>query len=272
MTAVSMSMSQLGQQANITSGSENLKKAADAIPNYNVWTALAKASLKATAEYFNSATKRRELEAQSSSLMYQAQSALMNSQIVESKLSLIPAMKELNKIAIETNNSNVLNAQNDVYNQYRMGEYQAMEQGLRDAQIIHGQRAQTASSGVLMSSASKAELDQSNVMAAEINQHIIQENTNSAARRAQANVTNLQNQSIELLSQSMQLIGQEADLKMQQANFMAQAAILEGDSKASNIMAKSIQSFMNAGYAFGLEMMNYGMNKAGGMGGAGGGA
>ena len=163
-------------------------------------------------------------------------------------------MKELNKIAIETNNSNVLNAQNDVYNQYRMGEYQAMEQGLRDAQIIHGQRAQTASSGVLMTSASKAELDQSNVMAAEINQHIIQENTNSAVRRAQANVTNLQNQSIELLSQSMQLIGQEADLKMQQANFMAQAAILEGDSQASNIMAKSIKPFLNAGYEFGLSM------------------
>ena len=87
-----------------------------------------------------------------------------------------------------------------------------------------------------------------------INQHIIQENTNSAARRAQANVTNLQNQSIELLSQSMQLIGQEADLKMQQANFMAQSAILEGDSKASNIMAKSIKPFLNAGYEGGLSM------------------
>jgi len=37
-----------------------------------------------------------------------------------------------------------------------------------------------------------------------------------------------------------------------------------------NIMAKSIQPFMNAGYAFGLEMMNFGMNKAGGMGGMGG--
>ena len=263
--AVSTSVSQVSTNA---SGANGLKRASDSIPNMNVWTALAKASINATSEYFNSMSKRRELEAQSNSLMYQAQSALMNSQIVESKLSLIPAMKELNKIAIETNNSNVLNAQNDVYNQYRMGEYQAMEQGLRDAQIIHGQRAQTASSGVLMSSASKAELDQSNVMAAEINQHIIQENTNSAARRAQANVTNLQNQSIELLSQSMQLIGQEADLKMQQANFMAQAAILEGDSKASNIMAKSIKPFLNAGYEFGLTMAQWGsQNYMGSIGG-----
>ena len=249
--AVSISTSQTSTNA---TGPDGLRRASNSIPNMNVWTALAKASINATAEYFNSMSKRRELEAQSNSLMYQAQTALMNSQIVESKLSLIPAMKELNKIAIETNNSNVLNAQNDVYNQYRMGEYQAMEQGLRDAQIIHGQRAQTASSGVLMTSASKAELDQSNVMASEINQHIIQENTNSAVRRAQANVTNLQNQSIELLSQSMQLIGQEADLKMQQANFMAQAAILEGDSQASNIMAKSIKPFLNAGYEFGLSM------------------
>lgn len=249
--AVSISTSQTSTNA---TGHDGLRRASNSIPNMNVWTALAKASINATAEYFNSMSKRRELEAQSNSLMYQAQTALMNSQIVESKLSLIPAMKELNKIAIETNNSNVLNAQNDVYNQYRMGEYQAMEQGLRDAQIIHGQRAQTASSGVLMTSASKAELDQSNVMASEINQHIIQENTNSAVRRAQANVTNLQNQSIELLSQSMQLIGQEADLKMQQANFMAQAAILEGDSQASNIMAKSIKPFLNAGYEFGLSM------------------
>ena len=249
--AVSISTSQTSTNA---TGPDGLRRASNSIPNMNVWTALAKASINATAEYFNSMSKRRELEAQSNSLMYQAQTALMNSQIVESKLSLIPAMKELNKIAIETNNSNVLNAQNDVYNQYRMGEYHAMEQGLRDAQIIHGQRAQTASSGVLMTSASKAELDQSNVMASEINQHIIQENTNSAVRRAQANVTNLQNQSIELLSQSMQLIGQEADLKMQQANFMAQAAILEGDSQASNIMAKSIKPFLNAGYEFGLSM------------------
>lgn len=249
--AVSTSVSKVSTNA---SGANGLKRASDSIPNMNVWTALAKASINATAEYFNSMSKRRELEALSNSLMFQAQTALMNSQIVESKLSLVPAMKELNKIAIETSKSNVMSAQNDVYNQYRMGEYQAMQQGLHDAQIIHAQRAQTASSGVLMTSASKAELDQSNVMGAQINQHIIQENTNSAVRQAQANVTSLQNQSIELLSQSMQLIGQEADLKMQQANFMAQAAILEGDSQASNIMAKSIKPFLNAGYEFGLSM------------------
>ena len=263
--AVSTSVSKVSTNA---SGANGLKKASDSIPNMNVWTALAKASINATAEYFNSMSKRRELEALSNSLMYQAQTALMNSQIVESKLSLVPAMKELNKIAIETNNSNVLNAQNDVYNQYRMGEYQAMQQGLHDAQIIHAQRAQTASSGVLMTSASKAELDQSNVMGAQMNQHIIQENTNSAVRQAQANVTSLQNQSIELLSQSMQLIGQEADLKMQQANFMAQAAMLEGDSKASNIMAKSIKPFMNAGFEFGLPMAQWGsQNYMGSIGG-----
>ena len=116
--AVSISTSQTSTKA---TGPDGLRKASNSIPNMNVWTALAKASINATAEYFNSMSKRRELEAQSNSLMYQAQTALMNSQIVESKLSLIPAMKELNKIAIETNNSNVLNAQNDVYNQYRMG-------------------------------------------------------------------------------------------------------------------------------------------------------
>ena len=184
--AVSTSVSKVSTNA---SGANGLKRASDSIPNMNVWTALAKASINATAEYFNSMSKRRELEALSNSLMYQAQ---------------------------------------------------------------------TASSGVLMTSASKAELDQSNVMGAQMHQHIIQENTNSAVRQAQANVTSLQNQSIELLSQSMQLIGQEADLKMQQANFMAQAAILEGDSKASNIMAKSIKPFMNAGFEFGLTMAKWG--------------
>lgn len=57
-----------------------------------------------------------------------------------------------------------------------MGEIQAMEQGVADAQKIASQRVQSASSGVQMDSGSKAELDQTNVLSAKINQYIIQKN------------------------------------------------------------------------------------------------
>ena len=117
--AVSISTSQTSTNA---TGADGLRRASNSIPNMNVWTALAKASINATSEYFNSMSKRRELEAQSNSLMYQAQTALMNSQIVESKLSLIPAMKDLNKIAIETNNSNVLNANEQILTALKVWE------------------------------------------------------------------------------------------------------------------------------------------------------
>lgn len=224
-----------GSSPNYTStnkGVNNLRQAADAIPDINIWTKLAKAGVRATAEFYDSMSARREQQHLSANYQYQALAYDMQSKLVD--------------IDIQNAQLDIRSATNDVYNTYRMGEYQAMLQGLQDAQIIHGERASTASSGVRMNSESKQEVYKSNVYGAQQNQWAIQENTNSAARSAKANV--------------QKLMKNMSDLELQKANFKAQELIAMGNSQAAKIESKSIKPLENAIYAFGLSMANSGMS------------
>ena len=219
-------------------GVNNLRQAADAIPDINIWTKLAKAGVRATAEFYESMSERREQQHLSANYQYQALAYDMQSKLVD--------------IYIQNAQLDIRSATNDVYNTYRMGEYQAMLQGLQDAQIIHGERASTASSGVRMNSESKQEVYNSNVYGAQQNQWAIQENTNSAARSAKANV--------------QKIMKNMSDLELQKANFKAQELIAMGNSQAAKIESKSIKPLENAIYAFGLSMANSGMGSMGSFG------
>lgn len=228
--SVSVNVYNHGQVTAKNKGINNLRQTADAIPDYNIWTKLAKAGIRATAEFYESMSDRREQEHLSTNYQYQALAYDMQSKLVD--------------IDIQNAKLDIRSATNDVYNTYRMGEYQAMMQGLQDAQIIHGERASTASSGVRMNSESKQEVYNSNVYGAQQNQWAIQENTNSAARSAKMNV--------------QKLMKNMSDLELQKANFKAQELIAMGNSQASKIESKSIKPLENAIYAFGLSMANSG--------------
>lgn len=231
------------QQTSTNKGVNNLRQTADLIPDYNIWTKLAKAGVRATAEFYDSMSDRREQEHLSTNYQYQALAYDMQSKLVD--------------VDIQNAKLDIRSATNDVYNTYRMGEYQAMMQGLQDAQIIHGERASTASSGVRMNSESKLEVYKSNVYGAQQNQWAIQENTDSAGRSAKMNV--------------QKLMKNMSDLELQKANFKAQEIIAMGNAQASNIQAKSIKPLENAIYAFGLSMANSfsGMGSMGSFGGMG---
>lgn len=225
---------------NSRQGAQNLSQAADSIPDYNIWTKLAKASIKGVAEFYNSASQRRQLESESNNYRSQAVTARLNAKVLNYALGV-------NDSAVRLAEYDVRLAQLDVFNTYLEGEYQAMEQGLQDAQIIANQRAQSSHSGVRMDSASKQEVDKSNLLGASINQSIIQQNTWSNARIAKAKVTEAQNNVMNIQSQKY-------DIQMQQANYMAQAIIAEGDAEASNVIAKSIKPFLNGIVAFGASL------------------
>lgn len=216
---------------------DQLSRNADNIPNYNIWTRLAKAGLKGVAGYVSAKTQKRQLEFNASVSRYQAGTAKMNGEF---------AMKQAQL--------NAQGATQEMYNVYRMGEHQAMLQGQADAQVIHSQRARTASSGVRMDSGSKAEIDTTNRMGEEINRKALQESIihNASAMKIQA--TNYLVQGI-----------------LEQANYTAQAYILEGDAKASDILAKQISPLGEGLTAFANSLISsYGGNIAGGDSGFGG--
>lgn len=217
-------------------GTDRMRQQADLIPDYNAWTIIAKAGIKATAQWFDSMTERRQLESQSQGYLYSAQSAFMNANLVDTQ-------KELAELDVRS-------ACNNVYNQYFNGQIQAFEQGLQDAQVTANQQAQSASSGVRMNSGSKAEINQSNKLSAEINQKIIQRNTESNANNAR----------YQMYAQMRQL----SDLDLQKANYMAQGYIALGNYQAMRIQAKSIKPLEQANYAFGESLANSFMNKYGG--------
>ena len=226
----------------VNKGTSRLRKNADAIPDYNIWTALAKACMNATAEWFDSMTERRELEAQATGYLNQVQTSQMNATLVDNR-------KELAELDVRS-------ACNEVYNQYFNGQIQAFEQGLQDAQTTASQQAQSASSGVRMNEGSKAEVDKSNRVSAEINQKIIQRNTESNASNARQ----------QMYAQMRQL----SDLDLQKANYIAQGYVAMGNYQAMKIQAKAIKPLEQAGFAF-AESMASSISNMGGMGGGFGG-
>lgn len=79
-----------------------------------------------------------------------------------------------------------------VANAYSSGAYQAMMQGLQDAQIISQTRASRASSGVRVGTGSAREVEASQRISAALNQAQIQKNTTAAAVNAKLQQTGYQ--------------------------------------------------------------------------------
>lgn len=221
------------QSQNTSTG--NMRQVADMIPDVNYYTAIAKAGIKATAEFYDSMSKRRNQEHLATNYQYQAMSYAMQA---ESAMLGVDSIKQ-----------DIRGATNDVYSVYRMGEYQALEQGLNDAQIIHNERARTAGSGVRMNSESKQEVYKTNQYSAQQNQWAIQENTESSAYSARMNVQKLMNSL--------------SDQQMQIANLQAQEILAQGNAKASKIEAKAIKPFMNAIYTGAISFAQSVMNMKG---------
>ena len=197
-----------------------LGKSADSIPNYNVWTALAKGAIRGYGAFLDARSQQRELSFGATTSRMTAQTARMNAEFAQRQAKY-----------------NAQNSLNDMYATYRMYEHQAMLQGLADSQQRSKQQAVTASSGVRINQGSKREIDDTNRIAGEINQKAIQEN---AVRSASA--------------YKLQSVNAEVTGLLEQANYMAQALIAEGDAKASDIMAKAIDPLGSGLLAFGTTV------------------
>lgn len=75
---------------------------------------------------------------------------------------------------------------------YKTGEYEAMLQGLRDAQTIADTRAQTAGRGVRLNQGSAAEVEATQRMNADLNQMAIRRNTVAQANQARTQIAQAQ--------------------------------------------------------------------------------
>lgn len=159
----------------------------------NVYVPLIKAGVDATragiSSYFASSTKKAQFKAQAQ--QYEA--------------------------AAQLNQLQAKQSQNAMYNTYRQGAYQAMQQGLADRAKLGQIRASQSASGVRMGSGSAKEVENSQKMMTDLNAITIQQNTTSAAMAQ----------------------------KVQTANFLASAEINKGNAQAANTMANSINSFSN---------------------------
>lgn len=193
-----------------------VSKNADNIPDYNVWTALAKAGMKGYGAYLDARSQQRELRFGATVSRMSAQSARQNAYFADRQAKI-----------------NARNSINDMYATFRMGEHQAMLQGVQDAQLTHKQQAVTASSGTRMNVGSKNEIDYTNRVSAEINQKSIQENTVRAASQYK-----------------LQSVNAEVNGLLEVANYNAQALIAEGDARASDIMAKAVDPLGSGLLAF----------------------
>lgn len=110
---------------------------------------------------------------------------------------------------------------------YSSGAYQAMMQGLKDAQIIAQTRASRAGSGVKLGVGSAKEIEASQRISAAMNQAQIQKST----------------------------IEQATNHILEQANYQAQQVIAQGNADASNVLQQSsglagLSSFINAAAMF----------------------
>lgn len=79
---------------------------------------------------------------------------------------------------------NAGSARQQMYNARYMGEWQAMQRGLADAQVTSQLRASASASGVRMDEGSKAEVINSQKQAAKLNQIAIQQSTTNKAMQA----------------------------------------------------------------------------------------
>lgn len=84
----------------------------------------------------------------------------------------------------------------NIANAYKSSEYQAMQQGLADAQRISRTRTRTAGRGVQLNSGSAAELETTQRMNAELNQQAIRKNRVEAVNQQRLNLASAQGQGI----------------------------------------------------------------------------
>lgn len=135
----------------------------------------------------------------------------------------------------QTAASNERLAKMAVANAYSSGAYQAMMQGLQDAQVIAQTRADRAGSGVRMGVGSAREVEASQRISAALNQAQLQRNTTAAA----------------------------VDAKLQQANYQAEQIIAQGNIDAANAMQVSpwlagLTSFITSAGQFDLTLQGQG--------------
>lgn len=110
----------------------------------------------------------------------------------------------------------------NLQNAYQSGEYEAMLQGLRDAQTIADTRANTASRGVRLNQGSAAEIEATQKMNAKLNQITIHRNTVAQANQARTQIAQAQ----------------------------ADALIAQGDKEAASILKSSSNPFLSGALGF----------------------
>ena len=91
---------------------------------------------------------------------------------------------------------NVRASKLNIANAYKASEYQAMQQGLADAQRISRTRTGTAGRGVQLNSGSAAEIEATQRMNAELNQQAIRKNRVETVNQQRLNLASAQGQGI----------------------------------------------------------------------------
>lgn len=133
------------------------------------------------------------------------------------KKAQFKAQAQQYEAAAQLNTLQASQSQNAMYNIYRNGAYQAMQQGLADRAKLGQIRASQSGSGVLMGSGSAKEVENSQKMMTDLNAITIQQNTTSAAMAQ----------------------------RIQTANYLASAEINKGNAQAARTLASSINTFSN---------------------------
>lgn len=157
--------------------------------------------------------RRNQLLAGTALAVGQGVSAFYNSQAQQKKFEMEASNYEYQAT---TAGLNADAARRQMYNARYMGEWQAMQRGLADAQATANIRAQNASSGVRMNEGSKREVEYSQRQAAELNQIAIQQSTTNQAMEAYR----------------------------REANLRAQQTALQGQAEAARILSNSSNPFL----------------------------
>lgn len=157
--------------------------------NFAVASKYADSITKGANAYYSSVAQRRYYDSMADNYEYQARAAL----------------------------SNAANAREGIYNAYRHGEWEAMQQGLTDGARISSSVAQNASSGFAVGQGSKKQVTDSYKIQKDLNQYAIQQSTTSQANAARSSW----------------------------ANQYSSAVMAQGNAKAMRIMAHSTSPLLN---------------------------
>lgn len=180
--------------------------------------------------------RKMQLYAGTALAIGQGISAFYNSKAQRKKFEMDASNYESQAITMGLNADS---ARRQMYNARYMGEWQAMQRGLADAQATSNIRVQNASSGVRMNEGSKREVEYSQRQSAQLNQIAIQQSTTNKA---------------------MEAYRQEANLRAQQTVLRGQAESARILSKGNNPLIAGLTSFASS--ASQLMMGYYTQNQA----------